>query len=107
MSMDDILKLLVESRQQGQSQQRPSQQADPMSDLIGGHINVGIIVPAIENLFSIKFLAKDVYMIPDLPSDVHAADVVATAVIALVLSLVAAILPSWRAAPPSSIPTSR
>ena len=60
--------------------------------------NVGTIVPAIENLFSIKFLAKDVYLIPDLPSDVHAADVVATAVIALVLSLVAAILPSWRAA---------
>ena len=60
--------------------------------------NVGTIVPAIENLFSIKFLSKDVYMIPDLPSDVHAADVAWTAVIALVLSLVAAILPSWRAA---------
>jgi lipoprotein-releasing system permease protein len=29
---------------------------------------------------------------------VHAADVVATAAIALVLSLVAAVLPSWRAA---------
>ena len=61
-------------------------------------LNVGTIVPAIEGLFNIKFLAKDVYLIPDLPSDVHATDVVATAVIALVLSLVAAILPSWRAA---------
>ncbi len=60
--------------------------------------NVGTIVPAIENLFSIKFLAKDVYLIPDLPSDVHLSDVVTTAIIALVLSLVAAILPSWRAA---------
>ncbi|MGE0875222.1 MAG: lipoprotein-releasing ABC transporter permease subunit [Burkholderiales bacterium] len=60
--------------------------------------NVGTIVPAIENLFSIKFLAKDVYLIPDLPSDVHLTDVVTTAIIALVLSLVAAILPSWRAA---------
>jgi len=60
--------------------------------------NVGTIVPAIENLFSIKFLAKDVYLIPDLPSDVHLADVVTTAAIAVVLSLVAAILPSWRAA---------
>ena len=61
-------------------------------------IHVGTIVPAIENLFNVKFLAKDVYLIPDLPSDVHAADVVATAAIALVLSLVAAVLPSWRAA---------
>ena len=41
MSMDDILKLLVESRQQGQSQQRPSQQSDPMSDLIGGLLGGG------------------------------------------------------------------
>ena len=61
-------------------------------------LNVGTIVPAIENLFSIKFLAKDVYLIPDLPSDVHMSDVITPAVIAVVLSLVAAILPSWRAA---------
>jgi hypothetical protein len=40
MSMDDILKLLVESRQQGQSQ-RPSQQSDPMTDLIGGLLGGG------------------------------------------------------------------
>ena len=32
--------------------------------------HVGTIVPAIENLFNVKFLAKDVYLIPDLPSDV-------------------------------------
>lgn len=60
--------------------------------------HVGTLVPAIENLFNVKFLAKDVYLIPDLPSDVHFTDVVTTAVIALVLSLVAAVLPSWRAA---------
>jgi hypothetical protein len=36
MSMDDILKLLVESRQQ-----RPSQQSDPMTDLIGGLLGGG------------------------------------------------------------------
>lgn len=41
MSMDDILKLLVESRQQGQPQQRPSQQSDPMTDLIGGLLGDG------------------------------------------------------------------
>ena len=37
MSMDDILKVLVESRKQGQ----PSQQSDPMSDLIGGLLGGG------------------------------------------------------------------
>ena len=40
MSMDDILKLLVESRQQGGSQ-RPSQSSDPMTDLIGGLLGGG------------------------------------------------------------------
>jgi hypothetical protein len=39
--MDDILKLLVESRQpQGQTQ-RPSQQSDPMTELIGGLLGGG------------------------------------------------------------------
>lgn len=41
MSMDDILKLLVESRQQGQSQPRPAQASDPMADLIGGLLGGG------------------------------------------------------------------
>ncbi len=40
MSMDDILKLLVESRQPTQTQ-RPSQQSDPMTDLIGGLLGGG------------------------------------------------------------------
>lgn len=40
MSMDDILKMLVESRQQGQSP-RPSQGNDPMTDLIGGLLGGG------------------------------------------------------------------
>jgi hypothetical protein len=40
MSMDDILKLLVESRQEGQSQS-PSQGTDPMTQLIGGLLGGG------------------------------------------------------------------
>jgi hypothetical protein len=40
MSMEDILKLLVESRQTTQTQ-RPSQQSDPMTDLIGGLLGGG------------------------------------------------------------------
>jgi lipoprotein-releasing system permease protein len=33
------------------------------------------VVPALENLLGLKFLAKDVYYISDLPSDLHWADV--------------------------------
>jgi lipoprotein-releasing system permease protein len=61
-------------------------------------LNIDVIVPAIERAFNIKFLSKDVYMIPDLPSDLQMSDVVSIAVMALVLSFVATILPSLRAA---------
>src|ERR1051325_1476513 len=37
-------------------------------------LNIDVIVPAIESAFNIKFLSKDVYLIPDLPSDLQAAD---------------------------------
>jgi lipoprotein-releasing system permease protein len=61
-------------------------------------LNIDVIVPAIERAFNIKFLSKDVYMIPDLPSDLQMSDVVSVALMALVLSFVATILPSLRAA---------
>jgi lipoprotein-releasing system permease protein len=61
-------------------------------------LNVDVIVPAIENVLSIKFLSKDVYLIPELPSDLQAGDVGAIVLMALVLSFVATIYPSWRAA---------
>ncbi len=61
-------------------------------------LNIDVIVPAIENALSIKFLSKDVYLIPELPSDLQAGDVGAIVLMALALSLVATIYPSWRAA---------
>jgi lipoprotein-releasing system permease protein len=61
-------------------------------------LHISTIVPAIESLFSIKFLSKEVYLIPDLPSDVHALDVVVVALMSLFLSFVAAVLPSFLAA---------
>jgi lipoprotein-releasing system permease protein len=61
-------------------------------------LNVETVVPFIENLLGIKFLAKDVYYISDLPSEVQSPDVVVTAVVAFVLSLLATVYPSWRAA---------
>jgi lipoprotein-releasing system permease protein len=68
--------------------------------LVGGialALNVETVVPFIESLFGIKFLAKDVYYISDLPSEVQVADVVLTAAVSFALTLVATIYPSWRA----------
>jgi lipoprotein-releasing system permease protein len=61
-------------------------------------LNIDVIVPAIESAFNVKFLSKDVYMIPDLPSDLQGGDVVSVALMALALSFAATIYPSWRAA---------
>jgi lipoprotein-releasing system permease protein len=61
-------------------------------------LNIDVIVPAIESAFQVKFLSKDVYLIPDLPSDLQLADVLAVSLMALALSFLATVYPSWRAA---------
>jgi len=60
--------------------------------------NIDVIVPFIERALSIKFLSKDVYLIPELPSDLQMGDVVTVSLIALGLSLAATLPASWRAA---------
>ncbi len=60
-------------------------------------VNVETLVPAIEQLFSIQFLAADVYYISDLPSDMRVSDVIAISTASLVISLVATLYPAWRA----------
>ena len=60
--------------------------------------NVATVVPFIENLLGFKFLAKDIYYISDLPSDVQLGDVTTIGIVALVLSFIATLYPSWRAA---------
>ncbi len=60
-------------------------------------LNIDVIVPAIESAFSIKFLSKDVYLIPDLPSDLQMGDVLSVALLGLGLSLFATLYPSWSA----------
>jgi lipoprotein-releasing system permease protein len=59
--------------------------------------NVDVVVPAVERLLGFQFLAKDVYFIAELPSDVQAADVLWVAAISFALSLAATLYPSWRA----------
>jgi lipoprotein-releasing system permease protein len=60
-------------------------------------LNIDVIVPAIESLFRIKFLSKDVYLIPELPSDLQWADVLSISLMALGLSFAATLYPSWSA----------
>ncbi len=60
--------------------------------------NLDTWVPAIERLFGIQFLAKDIYFINTLPSDPRMGDIGFIIVIALLLSVVATVYPSWRAA---------
>ena len=60
-------------------------------------LNVDTVVPLIERVLGFKFLAKDVYYIADLPSDVQARDVLTIGLVSLVLSFVATLYPSWRA----------
>ena len=61
-------------------------------------LNIDVIVPAIESALSIKFLSKDVYLIPELPSDLQSGDVLSISLMALALSFLATLYPSWRAA---------
>ncbi|HEX9452485.1 MAG TPA: lipoprotein-releasing ABC transporter permease subunit [Burkholderiales bacterium] len=60
--------------------------------------NVDVVVPAIERLIGVQFLAKDVYYISDLPSDPHLSDVIVIALTSFALSLAATLYPSLRAA---------
>ncbi|WP_375712097.1 lipoprotein-releasing ABC transporter permease subunit [Azonexus sp.] len=69
--------------------------------VIGGVVlalNIDVVVPAIERLFGVQFLSKEVYYISDLPSDLQWGDVWGVTLIAFVLALLATLYPSWRAA---------
>jgi len=61
-------------------------------------LNIETIVPAIEGLFNVEFLAADVYYISDVPSELHWDDVWIMASVSLGLSLLATLYPAWRAA---------
>jgi lipoprotein-releasing system permease protein len=64
--------------------------------LVANHLDV--IVPAIEHLFGVQFLPREIYFLSALPSDPRAADIVPITIISLLLSLAATLYPSWRAA---------
>jgi lipoprotein-releasing system permease protein len=60
--------------------------------------NLEPIIAGIEGLFGIHFLDPSIYYINELPSDVHASDVVLIAAAAFLMSVIATLYPAWRAA---------
>ncbi len=60
-------------------------------------LNIDVVVPFIESTFGVQFLAKDVYYISDLPSDLQWDDVFVIAGVSFGLSLLATLYPSYRA----------
>jgi lipoprotein-releasing system permease protein len=61
-------------------------------------LNVGVIVPVLESTFGFHIMDPDVYYIATIPSETHARDVVIIALAALLLTFLATIYPSLRAA---------
>ncbi len=59
--------------------------------------NLTTVVTSIEQVFNTQVLSGDVYFIDFIPTELHMSDVYITVAIALSLSLVATIYPSWRA----------
>jgi lipoprotein-releasing system permease protein len=60
-------------------------------------LNATGVVRAIERAFGVQFLDPSVYLMSDLPSEVHVADVLQVSAVALVLAALATIYPAWRA----------
>ena len=60
--------------------------------------NLDVVIPAIEGLTGATLWNKEVYYISELPSKVLASDVITIVSLSFVLTLIATLYPSWRAA---------
>ncbi len=60
-------------------------------------LNINTVVPFIEHLFGVQFLAKDVYYISELPSDLRLHEVLIVSGLSFLISLLATLYPSYRA----------
>lgn len=60
-------------------------------------LNVDVIVPAIERLLGVHFLSQEVYLISEMPSELRWNDVGWIGGVAVLLSFLATIYPSWAA----------
>lgn len=59
--------------------------------------NVEVIVQFLEQIFNTSFLSAEVYLISELPSDLHWDDVAWIAGASLTLALLSTVYPAWRA----------
>ena len=60
--------------------------------------NLETVIPAIEHAFGMTLWTKEVYYISELPSQVQWPDVIVIASVSFLLTLLATLYPSWRAA---------
>jgi len=60
-------------------------------------LNLDVVVPFIEQLFRVQFLAKDVYYISELPSDLRYHEVMLVSGMSFLISMLATLYPSYRA----------
>lgn len=60
--------------------------------------NLDVVIPALETLTGMTLWSKQIYYISELPSRVLPADVISIVTVSFVLTLLAALYPSWRAA---------
>ena len=60
-------------------------------------LNIEVLVPFIENLFSIEFFPADVYVISDFPAELHWDDVFKITLASFIMSVVATLYPARRA----------
>jgi lipoprotein-releasing system permease protein len=61
-------------------------------------LNVGTIVPWLEDVFNFRIFPGDIYYVTEVPSEVHLADVTLIPVLAFALTVLATVYPSRRAA---------
>lgn len=60
-------------------------------------LNIGTVIPFLENLFGFKIFSADVFYISEIPSDLRWSNVIWIGVASLIASVLATIYPAWRA----------
>ncbi len=61
-------------------------------------LNVTGWVDKIQETFNVELVAKDVYLVGFLPSEIHQMDIVYIAALAVIMCFIATLYPAWRAA---------
>lgn len=60
-------------------------------------LNIGTVIPFLENTFGFKIFSADVFYISEIPSDLRWGNVIWITVASLIASVLATVYPAWRA----------